>query len=176
MANKANIASVEALDEFRSYLIVYITKAAQALDEIADEVRRVRQWMEGEQRLFWEREIKQRRKKFDQVTQELISARFSTLRESTTTNEMAVERARRAMRDAEDKLRVLKKWYQSFPSTVEPLARKLDKMRNIIATDLPRGVAYLAQIQKTLQSYAELNAPGLAGPQPNTSSEEGSPS
>lgn len=167
MAEHAHIASIEALDEFRSRLIVYITKAGQALDEIADEVKRTRQWIETEQRLHWEAQIRTRQKRLEQAKQEMFSAQLSTLRESTTTNEMAVTRAKRALREAEEKLAILKKWLRAFPSMVEPLARKLDKMRNIVATDLPKAVAYLGQLQKTLQGYTEMIAPKEEGPQNN---------
>jgi len=172
MADNANIASIEALDEFRSRLIVYITKSGQALDEISDDVRRVRQWLEVDQRLHWESQIRLWQKRLDQAKQEMLSARLSTLRESTTTNEMAVTRARRALRGAEDKLAVLKKWIKAFPSMVEPLARKLDKMRNTVATDLPKGVAYLSQVQKTLQGYTEMIAPTEDAPPPKTTKGE----
>ena len=42
MATHARLTSVDALDAFRSSLIVFLNKAHSALDQSSDEIRRVR--------------------------------------------------------------------------------------------------------------------------------------
>ena len=64
---QANITSLEALDSFRSSLIVFLTKARRSLDEAGEEVRRTRQWVQHDQRTHWEGEFRRRTKQLEQA-------------------------------------------------------------------------------------------------------------
>jgi vacuolar-type H+-ATPase subunit I/STV1 len=156
---QAKVTSIEALESFRSQLIVFLTKAKAALDEISEDVRRTRNWLQVDQRNHWQGEIKRRRRKLDEAQQELFSAKLATFTSATTLQEAAVIKARRSMYEAEEKLRALKHWSRNFDSTVDPLARKLENLRQFLGHDMPRAVAYLTQTQKTLEAYAEVAAP-----------------
>ena len=156
---QAKVSSIEALDTFRSDLIVFLTKSKGALDEVSEDVRRLRNWLEIEQTNRWQAEIKRRRRKLDEAQQELFSAKIATFTKATTLQEAAVIKARRSMYEAEEKLRTIKKWIRNFDSHVEPLARKLEGLRQFIGNDMPKGVAFLSQAQRTLESYAEVAAP-----------------
>ena len=57
-----------------------------------------------------------------------------------------------------------KLWARDFDRTVDPLARKLDSLRDYIDNDLARAVAHLVEIQKILTAYAESPAPAAAPP------------
>jgi len=156
---QAKVTSIEALEAFRSQLIVFLTKAKGALDEVSEDVRRTRNWLQVEQRNYWQAEIKRRRRKLDEAQQELFSAKLATFTSATTLQEAAVIKARRSMNEAEEKLRALKHWIRNFDSTVDPLARKLENLRQFLGQDMPKAVAYLTQTQKTLEAYAEVAAP-----------------
>ena len=173
---QANVSSIEALEAFRSDLIIFLTKGKNALDEVGEDVRRLRNWLQVDQRSHWQKEIKRRRRKLDEAQQELFSAKLATFTNATTLQEAAVIKCRRSMYDAEEKLRTLKYWIRNFDSHVEPLARKLEGLRQFLANDMPRAVAYLTQTQKTLESYAEVAAPTdvtqtPAAPPPETESD-----
>ena len=169
---QANVASIDALETFRSHLIVFLTKSKNALDEVSEDVRRMRNWLEVEQTGHWQGEIKRRRRKLDEAQQELFSAKLATFTSATTLQEAAVVKARRSMRDAEEKLRQIKGWIRNYDSTVEPLARKLEGLRQFIGNDMPKAVAYLTQAQKTLESYAEVAAPRDVTQEPPTTATE----
>ncbi|MBI5385222.1 MAG: hypothetical protein HZA90_11120 [Verrucomicrobia bacterium] len=154
MADQARITSVEALDEFRASLIVYLSKARPALEEVSSDVLRVRTWLEHEQRTHWENQLRRRTRALEQAQQALFGARVSTLREATEAENAAVQRARRAVEEAEAKLKRVRHWSRDFDSHVEPMAKQLDQLRNLLAIDLPRAVAHLAEVIKTLSDYA----------------------
>ena len=156
---QAKVTSIDALEAFRNNLIVYLNKSKNALDEVSEDVRRTRNWIAHDQQKFWQMEIRKRRRKLDEAQAELFSAKMATFTDATTLQEAAVIRARRSMSDAEDKLRMLKKWVRNYDSHVEPLARKLEGLRQYLGNDMPKAVAYLTQARKTLESYAEVAAP-----------------
>src|SRR5512140_3498669 len=110
MPEKAQVTSLEALESFRSHLIVYLSQARPALEEVSAEVMRTRIWLESEQRTHWENQLRRRMKTLEQAQQALFSSRLGALRHETAAEQMAVHRAKRAVEEADAKLRVIKKW------------------------------------------------------------------
>lgn len=164
MAEHANISSLEALEAFRSNLIVYATKSRNALHQITDEIRRTKMWLENDQKMHWEMEIRRRKRVLDQAEGELLTAKRSSLRNDVSAQILAVRRAKAAVEEAELKLRNVKRWAQNFESTLEPVSKKLQRMGNFLNHDLPKSVQYLDQTQNTLQGYLDMgSAPAPAG-------------
>ncbi len=153
MAVGAHVTSIEALESFRANLIVYISKARPTLEEISSDVMRTRLWLENNQRLHWEAQVQRRAKELEAARQELFSAGLANLRDTTAAEIMAVRRAERALEDADNKLRLVKKWTREFDSRTAPVARQLEKLATMLANDLPSAVAFLSQIIKTLDAY-----------------------
>ena len=57
------------------------------------------------------------------------------------------------------KLKRVKQWSQNFDSTMEPLAKHLDRLHTVLANSLPQALASLAQTIQTLSDYAHTPAP-----------------
>ncbi len=163
MATEANITSVDALDQLRSSLVIFVDKAKRALDEVSDQVRRTRVWVEHDQRIHYEGMVRRRTKELERAQEELFSARIGTFKRATTEHEMAVARAKRNLEEAHRKLKILKKWGRDYETVVEPVAKRLERMRDILVKDLPEGIAFLSKTQRTLAAYAE-TTPALEEP------------
>ena len=61
MSEQVKVTSIDALEAFRANLIVFLTKAHQSIDEVSDAIRRTRNWVQHDQRVHWEGEIRRRR-------------------------------------------------------------------------------------------------------------------
>jgi hypothetical protein len=168
MADQVKVTSIGALEAFRANLIIFINKAHNSVDEVGDEVRRTRQWLQNDQRMHWEGELRRRQKIFNEAKQVLLSARMSGLKSSTSEQEAAVAKAKRAFHEAEEKLANVKRWARNYDNAVDPLIKGLDGVRYALDHDLPKALAYLVQAQRTLETYAETNAAsaGLEKPAP----------
>jgi len=164
MANpNANVSSIEALDSFRSSLVVYLDKAGASLDEINQEVRRNRHWLQNEQVLFWKMELRKRVKALDLASSEYFSARLTHSGSTGATGkQVAVRRAKEAKREAEEKLRMIKKWCRNYDSEIEPLAKKVDNLRASMLYEKSNAVAFLEQAARTLSDYAGMRKAGTA--------------
>ena len=159
MEQRAQVTSVEAIEAFRSCLLVFLSKARPVLEEIIGEVARTRNWIQHDQRAHWEREVKIKHRLLEQAQAELFSARLSKLQEASALQQMAVQRAQRAIREAEDKLARLKKWDRELENRSDPLLKLVEQLHGYLAVDMVRATAYLTEIIKTLQSYAEAGVP-----------------
>jgi hypothetical protein len=169
MPERARVTSLEVIEAFRARLIVYREKAARVLDEVNDEVSRTRVWLESDRQNFWQNEIRRLTREAEQRQQELFSAQLSGLLEASVLQQAAVQKARRAIRGAEDKLKQVKQWQRQFDHRVEPPARQVEKLRHTLSHDLGQAVAWLNEMTRTLSAYAELS-PSTATPAPPTQS------
>ena len=167
MADQAKVASIEAIDSLRVSITIFMERAGKALDEVGDAVRRTHTWLHDEKRSYWLAEKRRREKKLDQAEQELYSSRLSALQTTNAEAQMHVRRARHALEEAEQKLRVLKKWARDYDSVVEPLARRLDTVRDLVMTKYPKASMQLTQMIHTLESYAEVSSAQNPPPQVN---------
>jgi len=154
MIPHAKVASVEALESFRASLIVYLSKARPALEEISAEVMRTRLWLQNDRRIHWEDQVRRRTRELEEARQALFSARLSHLRDATAAEHLAVQRAKRALEEAETRLGTVRRWSREFDSRVGPPVKQLEPLRAALTTDLPRAVAFLGQAVRTLDAYA----------------------
>jgi len=154
MAGKAQITSVEAIESFRAKLIVFLGQARPVLEEVGNEMSRMRLWLEDEQRRFWETELRRRERRLEEAKQELFNATLSHLQTGTTALlHMTVQRAQRAVREAEAKLKLLKRWASELDNRVAPLMKQTEQLHGFLATDMTRAIAYLDQTLKALDAY-----------------------
>jgi len=159
MGTQARVTSVDALDSFRAGMVVFVTKARQAVDTVRDRVRRTRQWLQHDQRLHWEGEIRRRQRQLDQATQELYSARLTKMTATITLREAVVRKMKAAVEEAHQKLRNVKKWNQNFDSIADPLVKKLDGFRDYLDQEMPDAITFLYRASEILAAYAERSTP-----------------
>src|SRR3974390_339634 len=109
MPEQARVTSIEALQAFRSNLIVYLSQARPLLEEVSANVLRTHLWFENEQRTHWENQIRRRLKELQQAQQALFSAKLGSLGHEMSAEQLVVHRAKRSMEEAEAKLKIVKK-------------------------------------------------------------------
>lgn len=175
MAERADVSSIEAIEFFRSKLILFIAAARPALDEVSSEVLRTRMWLEGEQRTYWETQLKKRRRQLEEAQQAIFSTRMSNLNEEVSVaQQMTARRAKAAMDEATEKLRAIKYWEREYSTLVDPRVKQMEKLQTLLSHDMPLAVASLTEIIKLLQEYADISRPSGSPPPPPPPSEPAS--
>lgn len=159
MDSQARITDTDALENLRSALIVFQARAKRSVDEVIDEVRRTKRWLEQEKREFWENQIRIRSRKLEQAEQELFNAKLSAWRDSIAREKAMVVKMRALVTEAEEKLRAVKHWDRNYESTVEPLSKGLTSLREFLEQDLPNGIWQITNSIKALDAYAETRMP-----------------
>ncbi len=168
MAERARVTSVDALDAFRSNLIVYLSKARPTLEEVSSDVMRTRVWLEDEQRTYWQNQLRVRSRALEEAQQELFSARISNFRDESAAEVMAFRRAKQQVEEAQAKLRLVKTWARDFDHRVQPLLKQIEKLHTVLSNDMVKAAAHLAEAIKTLHAYAGIAPPLQAGLAPET--------
>jgi len=171
MPERAKVTSLEAIEDFRAKLIIYRAKAGRVLDEVSDAVMRTRLWLENDRLSHWQHEVRRRTHELEQRQQELFSAQLSGLLEASVVEQAAVQKARRGLQAAEERLRAVRQWHRQYDHRVEPLARHVEKLRHTLGHDLGLAVARLVEIARTLSVYTEMSPSGVATPPPASSTD-----
>ncbi|MGA2684365.1 MAG: hypothetical protein ABSF51_04875 [Verrucomicrobiota bacterium] len=166
MAERAQVTSVEAIESFRASLLVFLGKVRPTLEEVSDEVMRLQFWLQNDQRRHWEKELRQRSLKLEEARQELFNAALSHLQEATALQHMAVQRAQRAVREAEEKLDLLKKWGRALEDRTAPMVKQVEEFHGFLTIDMGRAVAQLVQIVKALDAYSKVGGSSQEGTPP----------
>jgi hypothetical protein len=168
MPDRAHVTSVDAIEAFRASLIVYLSQARPTLEEVSADVQRMRGWLEGEQRTHWDNEMRRRKRALEEAQAALFSSKLSRMREPSAAEQIAAQRTKRAVDEAEAKLRIVKQWNRVFDNRVDPLVKQMEKLQTVLAHDMVQAVAFLTQAIQTLDAYAEVapvrEAPGSAPP------------
>ncbi|MBP7950138.1 MAG: hypothetical protein KA004_10810 [Verrucomicrobiales bacterium] len=176
MATEAKIRSIDVLVAFRSTLIVFHTRARQAVDQVTDTVRRAQQWVQGDQAAFWEGQVKRRTRAFEQAQAELMTARLSALIDTPSAQQAAFRKAKYALDEATEKLKAVRRWSRNFETVFDPLTKRLDGLNHFLVHDIPKGIALLGQMIKILDAYAETTPlPSGVVPKVSDSPEPGTP-
>jgi hypothetical protein len=164
MQRHADISSLEAIDAFRARLIVYQTRTGLAINEVRDEIAHLRVWLRQDRRVFWEHEVHRQEQALALARQQLQSDRLLSNMRSAVDSPRAVHRAERALAEAETKRRIVIREGLQFDHLIDPLARGLDRVQDLLAGDGPKALAYLNRMLDTLRAYTETPAgPGAAG-------------
>lgn len=166
MADEAKIHSLEALESFRAALIIYQTRARRAVDSGIDEAKRVQRWVQQDQRLHWEQEIRKWDRVLERARAELMTVRMSALVDYTVMQREAVRKAERALSHAKEKLLFVKKWSRDMDTAMGPHLRRLESVREHYQHALPKATAWLHQAQITLADYAD-SRPSTSPPPPS---------
>ena len=164
MSNQAKVTSVEVLDSLRAGLIIFMGKARRSLDDAGDELRRMRAWLQHDMRTRWESEVRRCARVLEAAEQELFSAKLSSLRDNIAHQQIAVRKAKHDLAHAEEKLRNTKTWTRNYEGLSDPLAKRLEGLRQFLDFDLPKGITHIVQMQRTLDAYAETVVPTDAPP------------
>ena len=159
MAERAQVTSVEAIESFRASLILFLSKVRPTLEEVSDEVLRLQAWIQNDQRRLWESQLRRRGRQLEEARQELFNATLSNLQQATALHHMAVQRAQRAVREAEDKLDALKKWERALEDRTAPMIKQIEEFHGFLTIDMAKAVTQLVQIVKTLEAYTKTGGP-----------------
>lgn len=168
MSPTARITSVEAVEAFRADLLVYLEKARATVEEVGEEVRRTRAWLQDDRGPFWAQQVRRRTMELEERQQELFTARLGKQNQNIQLQLVAVRHAEQALAEAQSKVKTIKQWLRDYPVEIEPQARHAEMLRHVLMGDMGKAVASLTQTLAALHAYAALRVPTSDAPLPPT--------
>ena len=158
----ANVASIEALRQFRAALIKFSADVEAALLTLELESRRPVEWMEGDRSRYWPQ---QARKASEQVSEARVALERCQVRISSEDarycydERKALEKAKRRLQLAEEKVQSLRRWRVEMRKAVEELQVQLARTKHYLEGDFTKAIAALDRMATALDRYVHQTAP-----------------
>jgi hypothetical protein len=163
MSQGANVRSVDAIRDFKVALINFAEEAQNALASVEMEIRQIRNWLLRDQLSFWQAQIKRGQERVSTTRADLFRRKISQSNSdaiSDTEQREAVRDAERKLREAEEKVIMIKKWIpilehalSEYHSQSQPLGDRLTgrfvATLNLLDRTLDTLDAYLAMAPPT---------------------------
>lgn len=168
MSTQVNVRSIDSLDDLRHVLILFCSGTTQALEATEQEIQRVQEWLE-QRRLYWQREVERRQQALLRARSALerclaqAAARSHDDRHSPrlscSAEQAAVAQAQSALVKAQTELQNVLHWESRVRQAAVEYQRPAQRLKGMLAGDLPRAVALLARIIAILRSYVAMTPP-----------------
>ena len=172
--SQANVRSVDALKDFKNALIAYAEEARNALNGVDMDVRRTRDWLERDQLMYWQMQVKKRNEQVSQARADLFRRQISQSGSESVSDADQKEALRLAigrLRQAEEKLAKVKRWGPVLQHAIAEYNAKARPLGDRISGDLVASLALLDRMVASLDAYMAIKAPTLREARPSTTSQ-----
>jgi hypothetical protein len=166
MSEFANVESVAAIARFRVALIQFEEEATNTLDQLERQAQKFLHWLEADTANFWRLEVLRCHEKISRARSALDTAMMRKTKDFRPAcieekDNLRVAKDRLAM--AEEKTEKVRRWARVVREEVEEYRGQLNRLRDGLGVQIPRGVAVLDRTLRALEKYTELAPP----PAPN---------
>lgn len=154
----ADVRNIEAINDFRIALIIFIEDAQSALQMMGMELNQTSEWIEHDRPQYWKN---QERVAFDRVAQTRTAyetCRMRTVaghRPSCIEERVAYEAAKRRVQHCHEQIEVIKRWARKLSQESDEFVGRLARLQAMLEVDLPKAVARLERMSATLEEYSE---------------------
>ena len=166
MAGEANITDVAALEEFRRALIRFREEIGVAIAEADSEIKSTFIWLERDRVLHWRRAVPRFEEELTSAKTALFRKEMQTMgtgqRPSTIDEKKAVERMKRKVEDARDRLEVTRRWLATLERDVSLFKGAMSPVSCLYDRDLPDAIQRLKNMTLALEAYLATPTVSLA--------------
>ncbi len=161
--SQARVTNVAAIPDFRAELATFAVEVRQAISEVEMEVRRALDWITHDRPLYWQGEIRHGNEAVarakDELSQSRIYKRIDEYVPSCAEEKKALDRTKRRLEHAEQKLEIVKKWARAAQQAVDKFKGPMQRLSAVLDGDIPHALAVLDRMSDALARYAALGAP-----------------
>jgi len=157
MAQRANVTSIDAVDDFAAALLAFKQEATGVLEGLEQQIERAVQWIQQDQRQYWKHELRRSEQQLQEakinLQRCLTFKRIGDHRPSCIEEKRAVERAKRRHQLCREKNELVRRWSLSISRAVFEYKAGVGELGQWLETDAARSVGLLKRIAQTLEEY-----------------------
>jgi hypothetical protein len=162
MSSQASVRSIDTLKDLRVALALYSEDTLGAIGSVEAEVRRTLRWLQEEQPVFWQNQIKRRREEVSSARAEVFKKNLQKRPDYNPPMSEQKDNLRKAeasLQDAEKRLAAVKKWQPLFKHAVLEYHASVQRIKDLSAGDVPRAVNLLSRMIDSLEAYLRVAPP-----------------
>ena len=163
MGRFARVTSIGVLQTTAAALQRFRGEAASVLEDLEIEVRRASEWIHHDRKDYWTHELRRSQDAVSEARNQLQQARISRRTEghepACIDEQRALDRAKRRLEIAEQKVRAVKQWTMAIDRAMDEFQANRTRFATWLDTDLLKAVAALDRMSQSLESYVSLATP-----------------
>ena len=166
---EANVQSIEAVANFKRALFKFAEAANAALTDAEAEMVGVHRWLEHEQRVYWQNNVRKASELVSRCEEALRHKRIfkdaSGRTPSAVDEEKALAKAKRLKEHAEERLENVKRYTPRLQREIMLYKGQVQRLATFVAADIPAAAARLDKMVDQLEAYVNLAASDASAPQ-----------
>jgi hypothetical protein len=178
MSGSARIQSIDAVGLLAGALRRFAEESSTALIDLELELNRALQWIREDRRDYWADQVRRAWEKIDQARQELdrcLATAVADQRPSCYEERKALERAKRRLRLAEEKVAAVRRWTHTADRESLQFRVALGQLSGWLQADFPQAITSLGRMTNALETYVAGAGPAGASPPEAPSPESPAP-
>jgi len=161
----ARVQTIDAVAMLAAALRKFGEEAGTAIIDLDLEVNRALDWVQNDRRDYWETQVRRAWERIDEARQELdrcLRNAVADQRPSCYEERKAMERAKRRLRTAEEKVETVRRWSHTCDRETLHFRVSAGQLSGWLQAELPQSVAQLERMQNALEAYVTGPAPAAA--------------
>ena len=158
MADSAHVSSVDAIARFAGGVREFEDEARNALIALDQQIQRSLEWLDHEQPLYWQRQIRQQYDEVARARSALENCEMRVVagdRPSCIEEEQALRKAKQRLQRALEKPDEVRQVAIRIHREVDEFRAKTAGLRHLVEGDIPRVLALLERTLSALEQYTE---------------------
>ncbi len=161
MGETAQVISIDTLKNLYDGMVLFREDAKNSLISVEMECRRASDFL-NQQRLYWAEELKRRKEKYAMARSELhrkkLQAKPGGVVQDSDQKE-AVRIATARVREAEEKIEIVKKWVGPLQHAIDEYHGKSRPLGDMLEGDVEKSLGLLERMIIALEAYVRLAPP-----------------
>jgi len=159
MSQSARVQSLDAIKALHASLARYGPEALEALGAAEMEIRRVFDNLHNQLK-HWQRQVEKRHEDVGRARSDLAHARALNKGEriGCSEQEIALIKAQKRLREAEEKVATVKRWLLHLPQAIHEYEGPARRLGGFLDADLKQGLALLNNKIDILEAYMAMQA------------------
>jgi hypothetical protein len=160
--SQAKLSRVDALEQLKTAVAMFIDDAKMALGSVEMETRRVVDRMQREQPYYWNQQIKNARDEYAEGKASLARKRLQksdSYIPDTSEEEKAIRRATAKIDLAEQKLEAIKVWTRRIEQSWNDYQGPSGQLSDFVGGSPARAITELNRLIRAVDAYLQVQAP-----------------
>jgi exonuclease VII large subunit len=156
MDTRANVVSLESIEEVRSALVSFADRVTDALAELESEMRRVLEWLEHDRPAYWKHQVRLSNDQVHEAQQALhrcLMFPVADERPACYEERAALKRAQAKLAYCEEKVQRVRHWQQTVERELFEYQGRISQLVRLVEVEVPGAIGVLTRIIRYLEEY-----------------------
>jgi hypothetical protein len=179
MPHGAKLTSIDAVQAMSAAMESFRLEASAALEDLEMEIRRALEWIQNDRREHWSSQVKRGWERLAearvQLQQAMTFRRIGSHDPSCIDEKKALERSKRRLDLAEEKVETVRHWTHAIERAVHEYRGSRGQVSSWLETEHPKAMSVLKRMAAALERYVGTEMPEEVQQQLATTFQEAEP-